>query len=178
MRGPGTGEPVREREAWTSPFDTAPYDRNPELTPDETTALKEYACPRSLGRFRKLVKLQESVPRLLKPIEDVLSYTRLWNGVRGYLAAFLLREMSRRGRSFWSWTRDDWTETIGRRGPHRLHIIAMAYMLCGFNDLRQARGRYAALAPKVFGRDPVNLALERVCSSLAGLGYADKGATE
>ena len=55
---------------------------------------------------------------------------------------------------------------------HHLQLVALAYLLCDFQDL-DAIGRYIhrALANKVFGRKPVDAAVDRVCQELFRWGY-------
>src|SRR5262249_48272920 len=83
------------------------------------------------------------------------------------------------------WGQDEWLDIFapdsptfmrkhGRSDNHRLQLVALAYLLCDFRDLR-AIGRYIhrALANKVFGAEPVDAAVDRVCKELFQWGYGE-----
>jgi hypothetical protein len=95
----------------------------------------------------------------------------------------LMREMHNRGTAFWAWDRNDWLDVFTSNSPmfmrkhrrsdaHRLQLVALAYLICDFEDL-DAIGRYIprALANKVFGHDAVDGAVDRVCQELFSWGY-------
>jgi len=77
------------------------YDRNPALTSSEATALTRHVHEHHPAK----ATLHDKVRRLIKPVGDLFNHTKLRRPLRPFLALYLLREMSRRGRSFWGWTR-------------------------------------------------------------------------
>lgn len=164
------------KQNWSLPVNTNHYDRNPVLTSIERRMLKRYATPRTLGTMKQLPRLLPALSRLVKPIDDVLDHTKPVRCRRSYLVLYLLREMNRRERAFWGWTREQWIETINRRREGQHHIVALAYLLCGFDQLDKV-GRshivYVVLARKVFGPDLLEAELERVRVLLAEWGYAE-----
>jgi Phage integrase family len=94
-----------------------------------------------------------------------------------------MREMHDRDSSFWAWGQEEWLAILTpdcptftlqhrRNDNHRLNILALAYLLCEFQDL-YAIGRFIprALAYKVFGRHIVDDAVDRVCQELFRWGY-------
>ncbi len=155
------------------PLNVAYYDRNPALTPAELTTLRKHAHEHHPAK----PALHDKVRRLIQPIEDLFSRTKLRPAIRPFLVLFLLREMNRRGRSLWGWTTEEWIETINNHPPQQQHLTALAYLLCGFSELGAVGSRpplYAKLAEKVFGFDCVEELLERVRSLLIEWGYSGK----
>jgi integrase len=156
---------------WFS-LDIERYDRNPLLTPAEVTALGRHAPEHHPTK----AALHEKVRRLIQPVEDLFRHTKLRPAIRPFLVLYLLREMNRRGRSFWGWTTDEWIETISDH-PQQQHMAALAYILCGFTDLDKLGLRpplYMKLAEKVFGQECMELVLERVRALLVEWGYSGK----
>jgi hypothetical protein len=155
------------------PLNVAHYDRNPALTPAEVTTLRKHAHEHHPAK----PALHDKVKRLIQPIEDLFSHTKLRPAIRPFLVLFLLREMNRRGRSLWGWTTEEWIETINNHPPQQQHLTALAYLLCGFSELGAVGSRpplYIKLAEKVFGFDCVEELLERVRSLLIEWGYSGK----
>jgi len=91
---------------------------------------------------------------------------------------FLLRDMAKRDRSFWGWTTEEWIDSIDAREQAGQHVVAVAYLLCGFSDLHRLNQDhivYGCLARKVFGREYTKTIIDRVQSQLADWGYYCKG---
>ena len=74
---------------------------------------------------------------------------------------------------------DEWIETIERRKKVEYqHVIAVAYLLCGFSDLHRLSKNhivYVVLARKVFGREYMKVVGDRVQSLLREWGYLRTG---
>jgi hypothetical protein len=165
------GKQEAARHSWF-PLDLERYNRNPALTAGETTALRRHAPEHHPTK----AALHEKVRRLIQPVEDLFSHTKLRPAIRPFLVLYLLREMNRRGRSFWGWTTDEWIETISDH-PQQQHMAALAYILCGFTDLDTLGSRppvYMKLAEKVFGQKCVESVLDRVRALLVEWGYSGK----
>ena len=83
--------------------------------------------------------------------------------------------MAERRRAFWGWTTDEWIETIERhKKVEYQHVIAVAYLLCGFSDLHRLSKNhivYFVLARKVFGREYMKVVADRVQGLLRQWGY-------
>ena len=124
-------------------------------------------------------KLDETLDRLVRPLNDALDYTGIRTLFRKYVLLFFLREMAERKRSFWGWTTDEWIETIERQKKVEYqHVIAVAYLLCGFSDLHRLSKNhivYVVLARKVFGREYMKVVGDRVQSLLREWGYLRTG---
>jgi integrase len=121
----------------------------------------------------------ETLDRLVRPLNDALDYTGIRTLFRKYVLLFFLREMAERKRSFWGWTTDEWIETIERQKKVEYqHVIAVAYLLCGFSDLHRLSKNhivYVVLARKVFGREYMKVVGDRVQSLLREWGYLRTG---
>ena len=99
---------------------------------------------------------------------------------RRYTLFFFLREIEKRGRSYWGWTTDEWIDTINARVKARQHAVAIAYLLFSFFDLHRLKGDhvvYSCLARKVFGREHTKRISDRVQGLLSEWGYSGRGTT-
>lgn len=173
--GPEKQEPKKADDGpWAWPIDLDRYDRSSALTAAEEDTLTRYAEAYRFYRFGRHMDFGPALDRLVRPLNDALDYTGIRTLYRRYTLLFLLREIAERGRAFWGWTTDEWLATIHRRKLERQHILAIAYLLCGFSDLQRIENDhivYLCLARKVFGRDYVNTIAERVQKVLAEWGY-------
>lgn len=156
---------------WTPPLNVKSYNRDSALTRSEVRALKNHAHEHHPARE----ELHTKVQRLITPIDDLFERTRLRRCLRPFVILYLLREMTRRGRSFWGWTTQEWIETINNHTADQQHLIALAYLLgefCEFDALKTSHLFYVPLAQKVFGRDRMNTLLKRVRTLLTEWGYS------
>ena len=161
--------------AWSWPIDVARYNQAAALTAAEAAALTEYVRNYDAATHEKPAGFYTVMQRLIRPMEDVLAHTALRLSHRGFVVLFLLREMARRGRSFWGWNEEEWAETINARRQEQQHLIAIAYLLCSFTRLEAVGGVhlvYVALARKVFGHERIEAAMARVRAEMAGWGHA------
>jgi len=158
---------------WTPPLSPAAYDRGVALSREERRALGLIA-----GRpSRWPAGVAEALARFTAPVNDVLAVARLkpgsWAGAptRGDLLAGIGRE----GMAFWGWDRVQWERTVAAGNVDvRQLLIAVAYQLCGFNDLHwEIRGfKMRLFCGRVFGHAAVEDTVGRVQSHLDTLGYA------
>ena len=84
-----------------------------------------------------------------------------------------------RGKSFWSWTEQEWIESIKKGGHEKPSVAAVAYVLCGFDSLHEL-GRYNflfyGLAIRVFGRARIRQLFSELQEMLTEWGYRDRTA--
>src|SRR5690606_12891458 len=126
--------------------------------------------------------------RLRAPILDVLTLTGAHENVRSAALTVLTREMHARQQTCWAWSAAEWAETLcpsGRRFEERhaigrgcrAHLLALAYLLGPPLDL-EGLGPFdrLSLSRKVFGREPVDGAIQRVGETLVGWGYSEEAA--
>jgi integrase len=159
---------------WVWPIDLDRYDHSSTLTTVEVDSLTRYAEAYRFYRFGRHMDFGSALDRLVRPLNDALDYIGIRTNYRRYTLLSLLREIAERRRAFWGWTTDEWLETIHRRKLERQHILAIAFLLCGFSDLHRIENDhiiYLCLARKVFGREYVNIIAERVQKVLAEWGY-------
>ena len=178
--GPEKQEPKKADDGpWVWPIDLDRYDRSSGLTPVEEDMLTRYAEAYRFYRYGRTMDFGETLDRLVKPLNDALDYTGIRTLFRKYVLLFFLREMAERKRSFWGWTTDEWIETIERQKKVEYqHVIAVAYLLCGFSDLHRLSKNhivYVVLARKVFGREYMKVVGDRVQSLLREWGYLRTG---
>jgi hypothetical protein len=163
---------------WGWPIDLDRYDRSGALTASEEGMLTRYAEAYRVYRYGRTMDFGQTLDRLVKPLNDALTYTGIRTYFRKYVLLFFLREMAERRRSFWGWTADEWIELIDRQKTEYQHVVAVAYLLCGFSDLHRLRKNqivYVVLARKVFGREYMKVVGDRVQSLLREWGYMKYG---
>jgi integrase len=130
------------------------------------------------------------IRRLLRPLDDaaaVLDSPPTTHRRRAMLdaAAVVLLRCSETGRSYWSWTDEEWADLLGHDQPGfrksaptwaddavRPYLAAHAFLLGGFTAFyRLGSFSRLTLAWRVFGRDRVDGEIRRIRSVLAGWGY-------
>jgi integrase len=163
---------------WVWPLELGRYDQSSALTSVEADMLTRYAEAYRFYRYGRTMDFGPSLNRLVQPLNDALDYTGISTNHRRYVLLFFLREMAERKRAFWGWTADEWINSIDRRRMERQHIVAIAYLLCGFSDLHRLKNEhivYACLARKVFGREYMATVSTRVQALLLEWGYTKAG---
>lgn len=159
------------------------FDRTPDLSVSERAALALLDRTFETGSRTWPSGPREEIERLTTPLRITLDWLRTPKTTQYAIVHVLLREMHRRDRAYWGWSGDEWVETLcadfpsfrARHGPGgkcRQHVLAIAYLLCGFDRLAEI-GRFLRyhLVIKVFGRDAVDQATDRVFSEMSGIGY-------
>src|SRR5258707_3406435 len=100
-RGAGMTEKCASpRWAWPITLDS--YDRNPELSAEETEKLRANAPSLADGVPPSTVIEKCGLPRLMKPVEDVSTHIELHRKYWPNLKALMARDMAARGKSFCS----------------------------------------------------------------------------
>jgi site-specific recombinase XerD len=177
---------------WQWPVDAARYDTAPLLRAAEQDAVAELGP----GNLRRLARHDPAAPgwkqirRLLRPLDDataalegpLTSHRR--RAMLDATAVALLR-CAETGRSYWSWTDEEWAGLLGqdqdgfrKAAPGwaddavRPYLAAHAFLLGGFTAFcRLGSFSRLTLAWRVFGRDRVDSETGRIRSVLAGWGY-------
>jgi integrase len=158
-------------QAWTLPLEA--YDRAVEFTAAERTFLRvELPARIKIGPAEG--RVFSVIQRIVQPLEDVFRYIDFRGYKKDSLLLFLLEEMGQRGRSFWGWKDRDWIEIVERRRYDGNCLIAVAYLLCGFQDLEgfgKRRQVFFRLARRVLTPRRFANIVEEVKLGLATLGY-------
>ena len=173
-------------EQWAWPLDFSQYDRRRSFSPSEKRSVRECVTLRRRSNPGIPSHIRQSLIRVLQPVIDALNVIELPPDRQGAVLCVVLDEMGRRESAFWSWAEADWVEFLGPNNDDYSHrynkgtrrsMIAVAYLLAGLKS-PQSVGRFERypLAVKVFGRRPVDLAVDRVRSQLLQLGYDSKAA--
>ncbi len=169
-------KPIRIVDAvWAWPEQLETYDKRPDLSRPERATLTKYARQYRECRTQKTMDFRSALDRLIKPLQDVFAFTEARAYWRSLTIFFMLREMARRGSSYWAWSEREWLETIAARKAERQHIITAAYLVCGFSSLDQVTDThlvYSVLAKKVFGREHIEQILDRLNKKLDQWGYS------
>ena len=177
---------------WRWPVDPARYDTAPVLRDAEKDAIIELGAGglRRLARHDPAARGWRQVRRLVRPLDDAsaaLDAPPTPHRRRAMLdaTAVVLLRCAEAGRSYWSWTDDEWAGLIGRdqqgfrkAAPGwaddavRPYLAAHAFLLGGFTAFYEL-GSFSRLilAWNVFGRDRVDGEVARIRSVLAGWGY-------
>ena len=170
--------------AWRSTLGKRRYDRNPRLSEDERRALGHLVrCrargPRRVGRWSDAT--HAGLDRLVRPMEDALRATSDAEHLPPSAVHFLLQETHRRQVAIWGWTREEWLSTLGKAGAgNRQDVIAIAYLLMDHRDLHLGLPKFQRrnLARKLFGRAPVDGAVEEIGALVQSWGVGVQAARE
>jgi len=167
-----TSEAGTLSEAWQWPIDLTKYDRPLIFTEQELQDLNDV-----VHRPRFPLTLPPTLTQILQPVTTVLAMNA---------KKVLLIEMHRRQRPFWTWTREDWTEILGRtwhifvaRYPKmpmcRQQVLTVGYLLCGYTDFHLLGGfTRESLANVTFGQRRMESIIQRVHEGMCLWGYANQ----
>ena len=174
-------------------IDSQRYDRTHQLSADELHHMQVLASRFVEGGKGWHKAARPALQRLLCPLEDTLDHVGAVNAikrkytVRTTVICLLIRAMVRHKQSFWAFSADIWLELLGVdyyayvrvhgvTANARQQLIAVAYLLCGFDKL-DCLGRlaYPALARKIFGMEVFDAVSEEVSQYLVSWGYTRKG---
>ena len=171
---PTTNDLDVDIRAWSWPVELSQYDRRSTVTRSEGAFLSKYTDAYSKNQRAQTPAFHGRVDRLMKPIEDVLEYIDARAACRPWTLAYILRETANRRRTIWGWSREEWIDTINRRGHDRQSILAIAYLLCDFADVHRLGGdriMYVIFARKLFGTSYIVNLLKRARDYLTEWGY-------
>lgn len=152
------------------------YNRSAEIDDFELKFLSTEVAQRIKYSRTRQPNLN-TVSRLLQPLDNVFDYIEFGGAKRKSLTVFLLEEMARRQKSFWGWSDCDWVEVVNSRRYDANRLIAVAYLLCGFQSLDafgKRRQVFFRLAQRVFGSERFMQMVTEVEDGLAALGYKAK----
>jgi hypothetical protein len=93
-------QPYRD-SGW--PVDTAAYDRSFSFSPAEWQELEDFVRRYHASNGHRSPRFETSLQRILKPLSDVFDIMMTSQPLQRRLESFLLREMYRRGTTFWAW---------------------------------------------------------------------------
>jgi hypothetical protein len=177
---------------WRWPIDPRRYDTARAVSVAEKEAIAELG----VDNLRRLARHDPTAPgwrvirRLLRPLDDAAAAldspptTHHRRAVLDATAVVLLR-CGETGRSYWSWTDEEWANLLGhdqfgfgKSAPTwaddavRPYLAAHAFLLGGFTAFyRLGSFSRLTLAWRIFGRDRVDGEIRRIRSVLAGWGY-------
>jgi integrase len=173
-------------------LDISAFDQTSVLSADERGALitlgwhlrrhrsHDAALP-EWGTIRRLLVPLDAARLALRKPSDTEQQRRAAMDAIGFI---LLRCVGERA-TYWSWSEEGWARLIGqdwrefsRPWPKwvdasvRSDVIAYSYLLCGFGAFHRLGGfNRLALAYRVFGREALQIAQERIAAKLEAWGY-------
>lgn len=168
-------------KTWRWPLDLAHYDRTPQLSLAEQLCLEGLAQPSRTKRSYLLKVARPVLRRFLQPLEDALRITHPRSETRYQALFHILLEMHRLQSAFWGWTPEQW-QSVFTEDHHQArlrpisgyyrHLVAMAYLLTDFSDVRSGRRLIPdLLARDIFGQQALDAAQERILQALCKLGF-------
>lgn len=160
------------------------WDCSPELQPierDTLIKLAQYVVGRHKQNWSNCVR--QRLSRLIIPLRAALKWMNAASTTTNSAIHDIILEMHRLEKNYWSWTQDDWLEVLcsseevfrkkyGSCGNCRQYILAIAWLLCGFNRLEAAGCFYHyRLSVKVFGRPATEAAVNKLQENMQRLGF-------
>ena len=173
---------------WVWPIRIGDYDRSGALSSIEREALTHELAHAPAGErsARAVLETLHGVERLVAPLDDALAAIDGSAGYEHRVKLMVLTQCALLGSAFWAWDKATWCKLLGTTqqafyaahlprpscGGERHILIALAYLLRCFTDI-PALGEVqrVGLAEKIFGRQRVAGALQRVQAVSAGWGY-------
>src|SRR5690242_19634739 len=173
---------------WHWPVDLKTYDRSPTLTEGEQGELDRVLLQH--GQIHK--KTKRLLRRLVRPLTDALTHIHPQEDVFNCTLRIFCIEMQRRRTAFWAWDENTWQEIIcatllafkerygfqasGRSHAARPLLPAVAYLLCPHLDVDSLLllKDICPFARRVFGKEAVEMAIERIITLLIGWGYRQR----
>jgi hypothetical protein len=171
---PANAEPIESLATW---------DRSPALSANEHAALEVLGTRFSDHQRQWPAWPHTALARLLEPLYIVLDRTHAAKVPRNAVVHVVVSEMYRRRVAYWGWSGGQWLDVLcgseaafkdryGGSSNCRQYVIAVAYILCGFDRLSEI-GRFFQyrLAVKVFGREAVDHAANVVFKEMTKVGF-------
>ena len=172
-------------------IDVSGFDRSPALSPDEREALASLGWQLRRRRgYDPTLSQWGLIGRLLAPLDAAHVFmhrpdTALHRRSALDAAGLVLSRCAEEDAAYWGWPEEAWVRLIGqdrhafaRPWPDwvdqtaRPYVAAYGYLLCGFDALhRLGSFNRLALAWRVFGREAMDHAQERIAAKLEGWGY-------
>jgi integrase len=173
---------------WRWPIRLADYDRSGPLSRTEQRVLT-HDLTQALAAERNARSVLDGlrgIERLCLPLDDALAAMDSNGHYDQRVKLMVLKQCGALGCAYWAWDSTTWCRILGTTqqaffaahvpkplcGGERQVLIAATYLLRCFNDI-PALGevKCVALAEKIFGKERIAGALQRVQAVTAGWGY-------
>lgn len=173
---------------WQWPIRVSDYERSGELSDAERDVLtRDLAYALSVEHnTRPVLDRLHGIERLSTPLDHALAAIDGNGRYNDRVKLMVLRQCGLLDSAFWAWDQPTWCKMLGttqqaffaahvprpKCGGERHILIAAAYLLRCFSDI-PALGEVqrVALAEKVFGKERIASALQRVTGVSTGWGY-------
>ena len=181
---------------WQMPILPDSYDQRP-FSPEECQAIEHMKNVSSYahGVFnpssRESRAAKSMLTRLSQPFTDIfhLRYQGRMEARCTGVHLMMYREMARHGKIFWSWSPDEWMDTLcpkatvfatryGLGESGRNIIMDAAYLLASISDLRLVGHEWFIVeaANTYFGTELITQQCKKVVDALSGKGYQESPA--
>lgn len=162
-----------------------PANLTPSLTKAERRVLAERQAQQRKHHWSQVARCDESLPRLIAPFLLIRTHMSSSAVDERLALKVLMAEMHRRQTPWWSWTEEQWSQTLGRdrtafvKRHHcqghcvneRQLLLACAYLPGCFGAFGQY-GTFAhrLFAERVFGAEPIQQAIQTVADEMRQMG--------
>ncbi|MNB64009.1 site-specific tyrosine recombinase XerC [compost metagenome] len=129
--------------------------------------------------------LRQRLSRLIFPLRAALKWMNAASTPSNSAIHDIIMAMHQLEKTYWSWTQEDWICVLcssekafrskyGSSGNCRQYVLAIAWLLCGFNRLEAVGCFYHyRLSVKVFGRPVTDAAINKLQENMQRLGFVD-----
>lgn len=156
-------------------FDVGVYEQRHDLTDAERETVRRLAASNGVPTGALWAELEE----LLRPLQDALDFAGRTDKAKRRRAMWrIVGYMDSRGRSYWSWSTDEWYETIqGYDEAVARYAAAIAYLIGNLDGERALEHIYYRMifARWVLGAQAVNATIARVQQVVSSWGYTRNG---
>ena len=162
------------------------WDISPDFFPGEHDALDRLILLFNEGKKCWPVEVSTRLDRLLKPLRETLIWMQAAKAPYNSAIHDIVLEMQRTRKTYWAWSQAEWAEVIcnsegefhrrfGASGNCRQYVMALAWLLCGFDRLAYCGVFYQyRLCLKVFGRYATDSAVNQLDVMMQGIGYVPR----
>ncbi|MBD2778246.1 tyrosine-type recombinase/integrase [Iningainema tapete] len=170
-----------KKEKWQSPIDISKYNRSPYLTKTEKEEIR-LVIKKTTNWHQKTCKILD---RLLQPLNDAIDIFNPDIARRSPIIRVLLKEINKRQTTYWDWKEEDWAEIIdcpnsifnkkyGVYSGIQVNLAAVIYLLfeLDFHCTDDCRLPSYLVATKVFGKELIQQACEKITRAYLALGYS------
>ena len=162
---------------WRWPILLAEYDRHPELSEQEKTALSQAVERMSRFQTPLVGDIATNLHRLTRPLEDALNASDYDVFSTGQTVNFILHQMCQRQTTYWIWTEQDWSQIARKKrnvSSTKTSVYCIVYLL-GVRRLFYGCGKvyHTVIANRIFGTEAIATAVDEVDQRLRQWGYCN-----
>lgn len=162
---------------WTWPILLTDYDRHPDLSEQEKTALAQAVEQMSRFQTPLVGDIATDLHRLTRPLENVLDASGYDVYSTRQTVNFVLHQMHHRQTTYWTWTEQDWAQIARKKvkaSSTKTSVYCIVYLL-GVMRLFYGFGKvyHTVIANRIFGAQAIATAVDEVDQTLSQWGYCN-----